>query len=123
MLSNYSAVFEKIRGQLKKTFKNNFSFEYLSEILKIIKSEGGFLNHIRPEMLIFYEEYLENLKSRAEGCETVFEYYKTMDRVQFERSYKRCWVILFYQIFKVYSQINVGKLKTGTPFYAKFTTR
>jgi len=50
-LCYFSSNFEKVKTNLKKNDKNKkyfFSFDYLSEIIRTIKSEGGFLNQIRP---------------------------------------------------------------------------
>lgn len=51
----FSSSFEKIKINLKKNDKNKkffFSFDFLSEVIRTIKSEGGFLNQIRPEFLL-----------------------------------------------------------------------
>ncbi len=53
-LTNFSASFDKARSQVKKNAKTFFSFEYVSEVIKLLKAEGAFLNHIRPEMLLSY---------------------------------------------------------------------
>ena len=60
-LCNFSSSFEKVKGSLKKNDKGKkffFNFDYLSEVIRIIKSEGGFLNQIRPEFLLSsWQEY------------------------------------------------------------------
>ena len=51
-------TFERVRNTVKRNNKTFFSFEYISEIIKMLKGDGAFLNHIRPEMLLTYDEYL-----------------------------------------------------------------
>ena len=41
----------------------------------------------------------------------------------FELEQKNSWLILFYQIFKIYSRINPGKLKNNSEYWLKFNTR
>jgi len=65
-------------------------------------------------MLLTYEEYCENIKIRAEENATVLSYYKCFDKNLFDVEQKKSWVVLFYQIFKIYSRVNAGKLKNGS---------
>lgn len=66
-LANYSTTFDKIKSQVKKSPKYFLTFDYIAEVIKSIKSEGGFLNQIRPEFLLTYKEYLDAIKLRAEN--------------------------------------------------------
>ena len=45
-----------------------------------------------------------------------------MEEKVFESERQRCWVVLVYQVFKVYSRVNVGKTK-ASEFWAKFSQR
>jgi hypothetical protein len=108
---------------VRKNCKTFFGFEYISEVIKLLKAEGAFLNHIRPEMLLNYEEYLENIKIRADNNPTILAYYRKKDKNSFEIEQKYSWLILFYQIFKVFSRVNPGKIKQGSEFWVKFATR
>lgn len=53
-----------------------------------MKSDGAFLNHIRPEMLLSFEEYEENIKIRGDHNVTVIEHYKKKDKDVFELEQK-----------------------------------
>jgi hypothetical protein len=83
-LSNYSPSFDRARSSVKKHGKTFFSFEYISEIIKIMKSDGAFLNHIRPEMLLTFDEYNENIRIRADHNQNVLDHYKKKDQDMFE---------------------------------------
>ena len=114
LLSNYSISFDKAKNQVKKNYKSFLAFEYISEIIKILKADGAFLNHIRPEMLLPFEEYTEYIKIRAEDNATILSHYKKKEKEEFEVKHKQSWLILFYQIFKVFSRINPGKTKNNS---------
>jgi len=53
-----------------------------------MKSDGAFLNHIRPEMLLTFEEYNENIKIRADHNINVLEHYQKKDEEIFEMEQK-----------------------------------
>ena len=62
-LSTQYEKMDKIRqNAIKKTKKGQVLYEYLMTIIKTIKSEGGFLNQIRPELLMSYDDYLEIIR-------------------------------------------------------------
>lgn len=80
----------------------------------MIKSEGGFLNQIRPELLMNYNDYLDVLRFKEEIEEAItmnnsFAYYKIPIAEQFEFERKKAWITLIYQIFKVASRIPLKK--------------
>jgi hypothetical protein len=123
LLGSYSSAFEKAKAAVKKNCRTFFAFEYISEVIKLLKAEGAFLNHIRPEMLLPFEEYLENIRIRAEDNATVLGHFRKKERAQFDLEQKQSWLILFYQIFKVFSRVSPGKLKNGCEFWLKFQAR
>jgi hypothetical protein len=45
-----------------------------------------------------------------------------MDEATFECEKKKSWLSFIYQIFKVYSRVNVGKTKNNE-FWAKFSAK
>jgi hypothetical protein len=65
-------------------------------------------------MLLNYEEYFEYIKIRADNNPTILSYYRKKDKNSFEYDQKCSWLILLYQIFKVFSRVNPGKLKQGS---------
>lgn len=122
-LSNYSNVFEKAKTTVRKNCKTFLGFEYISEVIKILKGEGAFLNHIRPEMLLSFEEYCENIRLRAEDNSAVLSHFKRKERSGFEVEQRHSWLVLFYQIFKVFSRVPAPKMKPNSEFWAKFAAR
>lgn len=73
-----------MRTTVRKNCKTFFGFEYISEVIKLLKAEGAFLNHIRPEMLLNYEDYMENIKIRADNNPTILSYYRKKDKNSYE---------------------------------------
>lgn len=53
-------------------------------MIKLLKAEGAFLNHIRPEMLLTYDDYIENIKIRVEDNPTALGYYRLKDKGAFD---------------------------------------
>ncbi len=49
--------------------------------------------------------------------------YKLIQKENFQYEQKKAWIILLYQIFKVYSRVNPGKLKKNCEFWVKYNAR
>ena len=98
---------------IRKNYNTFSALEYLSDVIRILKGEGAFLNHIRPELLLSYEDYLESMEVLVEDDPTALTYFKKKDRAVFETERKFAWVVLFYQIFRVFSRVSPGKTKSN----------
>lgn len=81
---------------------------YLSEVIKTLKSEGAFLSEIRPEFLMGESEYREIITMGAE-TPRILANYKFPESEDFSILRSKAWIILIYQIFKVYSKVSVKK--------------
>lgn len=66
---------------------------------------------------------MQNIKIRAQNNQAVITNYKKKEKNIFQNEQKYSWLILFYQIFKVFSRVNQGKIKQGGEFWAKFSAR
>ena len=84
------------------------TFEYLSDMIKTLKSEGAFLSEIRPEFLMTEPEFREILGQKAES-QRVFAHFKLPSDELFNLQRSKSWIILIYQVLKVYSKVPVKK--------------
>ena len=78
ILCFYSSPFDKVKTLTKKNPKFFYSFDYMSEVIRLIKSEGGFLNQIRPEYLLSYDYYIEAIKLRADNNINILSNYEIL---------------------------------------------
>lgn len=62
VLCFYSTSFERMRAN-RKCQTVQMTFALLDEIVRVLKSEGALLNHIRPELLMGYSECMNYFKS------------------------------------------------------------
>ena len=53
------------------------------------------------------------MEVRVEDDPTALSYFKKKDKASFETDRKFAWVVLFYQIFRVFSRVNPGKTKSN----------
>lgn len=81
-------------------------------MIRILKIEGALLNHIRPEYLLSYPDYLAWLKIQPkEKYEYVPENLLRLTLQRFAYMSTDAWIVLFYQILKVY---YLGRISAKT---------
>jgi ubiquinone/menaquinone biosynthesis C-methylase UbiE len=120
VLCFYSTSFDKLRLS-RKCQTVQMTFTLLDEIIRVLKSEGALLNHIRPELLMGYTECTAYFRS-IESAEKYYQIPWTDNEEEYNILQKRSWVVLIYQILRIYNsyrsnggrKTSAGKVEQST---------
>lgn len=104
-----------IDQNMKRFERAELLFKQYDDMIRVLKIEGALLNHIRPEYLLSYPDYLAWLKIQPkERFEYVPENLLRLTLQRFTYMSTDAWIVIFYQILKVYylGRINSKMFKT-----------
>jgi hypothetical protein len=92
-----------VDANMKRLERAEHLFKQYDELIRVLKVEGALLNHIRPEYLLSYPDYLAWLKLQPrEKYEYVPENLLRLTLQRFTYISTDAWIVIFYQILKVY---------------------
>jgi hypothetical protein len=87
-------------------------------LIKILKTEGAHLNHIRPEYLLSHRDLAQFLSDApAESSQCWHSSLKKITPGTFTYISVECWITLVYQVFRIYllSRVNLKTLRVALP--------
>ena len=97
---------------MKRIDRAEALFKQYDEMIRVLKIEGALLNHIRPEYLLSYPDYLAWIRNQPkEKFEFVPENLLKLSLQKFSYISTDSWIVLFYQILKVY---YLGRISAKT---------
>lgn len=109
-----------LEGVTKRQDKVERLYKQYDDLIRMLKQEGALLNHIRPEYLLGYNDYLQYMKSLpAATKQYISQNFLKINSVRHNYISIDAWTSLFYQILKIYylSRITLKYLKekSGLP--------
>ncbi|KAL4498636.1 hypothetical protein ABPG72_019754 [Tetrahymena utriculariae] len=109
---NFKANIDSSTKRLEKIEK---LYKQYDELIRTLKVEGALLNHIRPEYLFSYNDYLFYLKTLPEKKQqNLTPSALKMPALRFQYLSIEAWTSLIYQMIKIYylSRINPKTFKS-----------
>ncbi|EWS70940.1 flagellar associated protein, putative (macronuclear) [Tetrahymena thermophila SB210] len=98
----------------KRTEKSKKLMSQYDELIRSLKVEGGMLNHIRPEYLLSYQDYILYVKQLpSQVTNTISQNVLRLSQSRFMYLALDSWIQIFYQILKIYflNRLNAKNFK------------
>ncbi|EGR27115.1 hypothetical protein IMG5_201370 [Ichthyophthirius multifiliis] len=103
-----------INSLLPKNEQIQKIYKQYDDLLRFLKKEGAFLNHIRPEYLLSYRDYVIFIKFLpSQLISTVSQSGIMLSQNTFLYLQIDAWITVFYQILKIYflNRVNTKNFK------------
>jgi hypothetical protein len=119
VLCFYSTSFDKLKAN-RKCQNASAMYTLLDEIIRILKSEGALLNHMRPELLLGYNDCMSYFRS-IDSAEKYYQIPWAENETEYSIQNAKAWVVLVYQILKIYNTYRMSSSKSKATAATKGT--